>query len=86
MSVEDADSIAPSEARQVLLRALDSLDQIEREYGEAKRTYLVVVFAHQVEDETVRGWESTNEPTFITTALLREVADYIESPRERDDD
>ena len=70
---------AQSEARATLLRALDALDQAEQEFGPAKHTYLVVAWAHQVEGQTVRGWTATDEPTFVSVALLREVADAIES-------
>ena len=70
---------APSDARQTLLRALDNLDEIREEYGEPRNTFLVVVYAHQVEGQTIRGWASTDDPTFVSCALLREVADAIES-------
>ncbi len=75
-----------SEARQVLLTALDSLDEIEEEHGEAQRLYLTVVYAHTVKGRTCTGWNSTDDPTFITAALLREVADAIADGRGGDDD
>lgn len=72
---------APSDARQTLLRAMDNLDDIEADFGPAKRTYLIVVYAHQVDGQTVRGWAATDDPSFVTVALLREVADAIEQGR-----
>lgn len=79
------DQAAPSDARQTLLRALDHLDDIRDQYGEPKNTYLIVAYAHQVEGQTIRGWASTDDPTFVTVALLREVADYIDQPDDEDD-
>jgi hypothetical protein len=76
---EDLETGAPSDARQTLLRALDHLDEIREEYGDPKNTYLIVAYAHQVDGQTVRGWACTDDPTFVTCALLREVADAIES-------
>ena len=57
---------------------MDQLTEIEEKHGESVRTYLTVVYAHQVEGSTVKGWASTDDPAFITTALLRNVADFIE--------
>lgn len=69
---------APSDARQTLLRALSNLDEIEQEHGEARRIYLITAYAHQADGSTIRGWAATDDPSFITVALLREVADAIE--------
>lgn len=87
MTDDDAiDQAAPSDARQTLLRALDHLDEIRQQYGDPKNTYLIVAYAHQVEGTTIRGWASTDDPTFVTVALLREVADYIENGDDDDQD
>lgn len=75
-----------SDARSTLLSALDSLDEAEAEYGPASKTYLVVAWAHQVKGKTIRGWNSTDDPTFATCALLREVADGIENDWGGDDE
>lgn len=75
-----------SEARQVLLAALESLDEIQAEHGEAQRLYLTVAYAHSIEGQTCTGWNSTDDPTFVTAALLRTVADAIEQGRGGDDD
>lgn len=88
--MSEVDHGAPSDARQTLLRAMDNLDEIEKDHGEARRVYLCAVYAHQAEGETIRGWASTDDPSFITVALLREVADAIENglgwdPRGEDD-
>jgi HEPN domain-containing protein len=73
------------EAREVLLRALESLDQIRESHGEAKQTYLCVCWAHQIEGRTVRGWNSTDHPTFAVAGLLRELAAYIDTDEEIQD-
>jgi hypothetical protein len=73
------------DARQVLLAALESLDKTREEHGEAKQTYLVVCWAHQIEGSTVRGWNATDHPAFAVTGLMREIADYIDAPDEDDD-
>ena len=67
-----------SDARATLLRALDHLDEIEEKHGAAKRVYLVVAYAHQIDGSTVRGWASTDDPAFATVGLLREVANAID--------
>jgi hypothetical protein len=74
-----------AEARAVLLAALESLDEVEEKHGPAKHTYLCICWAHQIEGSTVRGWNSTDDPTFATVAMLREVADYIEEGAEVED-
>lgn len=81
---DSIDPAAPSDARQTLLRALDHLDEIRDQYGDPKHTYLIVAYAHQIQGSTVRGWASTDDPTFVTVALLREVANYIESDPDED--
>lgn len=85
----ELDQVAPSDARQTLLRALDHLDEIREEFGEPKNTFLIVAYAHQVDGSTVRGWASTDDPTFVTVGLMREVIDAIENgdgTDEADDD
>lgn len=66
------------DARATLLAALDSLDDAREETGDARAVYLVVGWAHQVKGRTVRGWNATDDPTFVTTGLLREIADCID--------
>lgn len=73
-----------ADARETLLRALDSLDDVAEDFGEAKQTYLVVCWAHQIEGQTVRGWNSSDHPDFVTVALLREIADWIEAGPAKD--
>lgn len=68
-----------SDARQTLLRAMDQLDEITQEHGEASHTYLIVAYAHQVKGKTIHGWAATDDPTFVTCALLREVGESIEN-------
>lgn len=69
---------APPDAKQVLLRALDALDRIDDEHGAAQRVYLTVAYAYQMNGSTVTGWQSTDDPRFVTTGLLREVAEAID--------
>ena len=75
------------DARETLVRALDQLDELRDEHGEAVRVYVVVSYAHQIEGETHLGWTSTDDPRFVSAGLLREVADAIDSCRcDRNDD
>jgi HEPN domain-containing protein len=74
------------EAREVLLRALESLDEVRESHGEARQTYLCVCWAHQIEGSTVRGWNATDHPTFVVTGMLREIADFIESDADDTDE
>jgi hypothetical protein len=72
------------EAREVLLRALGALDEVRESHGEARQTYLVVCWAHQIEGRTVRGWNATDHPTFAVAGLLRELAAYMECDDDED--
>lgn len=67
-----------SDARQTLLRAMDHLDEMVEEHGEAKKTYLIVAYAHQISGATSIGWSATDDPNFALAALLRQVADAID--------
>lgn len=74
------------DARDTLVRALESLDEVEAEVGEAKRMMLCVCWAYSTDGRTVRGWNATDEPDFVTVALLRTIADWIENPGEPAED
>jgi hypothetical protein len=67
-----------SEARSVLLSALDQIDNIKERDGEARNVYLVCAYAYQVEGQTTFGWTTTDDPSFVTASLLRTVADNLE--------
>lgn len=82
--------MAGEQARDVLLRVLGHLDEARDDVGKAggpedwEPEHLVVCWAgsYQVEGEpgtfTLRGWDNTSGPGFVTTGLLREVAAKIE--------
>jgi hypothetical protein len=58
-----------SDARQTLLRAMDHLDEMTEDHGAAKKTYLVVAYAHQIDGATSIGWSATDDPNFAISAL-----------------
>jgi hypothetical protein len=82
---DDAEN-SRTDARQTLLRALDELDSVTHEHGTARRTYICVVFSHQVKGRTISGWTSTDDPPFVTSALLRRVADVIDLDYDDEDE
>lgn len=67
-----------SDARGTLLSALEQLDGIKEQQGEADQVYLVCAYAYKTEGKTTFGWTSTDDPSFITAGLLRTVADGLE--------
>jgi hypothetical protein len=71
-----------SPGKQVLLRALDNISEIEENTGGSVE-YLAVVYAvvSKKDDDTIttRGWDATDHPHFVITGLVREVAARIES-------
>lgn len=67
-----------ADARSTLLSALEQLDGIKDQQGEADQVYLVVAYAYKTEGQTTFGWSSTDDPAFITSSLLRTVADNME--------
>lgn len=75
-----------SEAKQVLLRALDSIGEIEEEM-EAEVRHVAVVYSvyKQDEDGTIGdngGWNHSAEPAWLIGAMLRRGADAIEDATE----
>lgn len=66
------------QARATLLAALDQLDQLHDELGEARSVQLACAYAYQTRDETMIGWTTTNHPSFSTAALLRTVANSLD--------
>ena len=76
--MDDLPDSGISDAKRVLLEALEALDDAEEEYGEPKRTYCVVCWAHQIKGSTVRGWNATDDPDFVTKALLKDIVEAIE--------
>jgi hypothetical protein len=72
-----------SDAKQTLLRALEEIENCEEEM-DASVGYLTVVYSvHGKLDEDggvheQGGWVSTNEPSWVTAAMLRRAADALE--------
>lgn len=70
-----------SEAKQVLLRALDEIEKVEEEM-DAEVWALCVVYSvvKQEEGQTHEngGWSATGEPAWATAAMLRRAADDVE--------
>ncbi len=87
--------LEPSDARQAILNALDSLDELEADMG-AKVQHLAVVYSVTKKDtdsdgETHTcesgGWNHTTDPDWLIAALLRKCATAIEdSPTLADDE
>lgn len=71
-----------SPGKQVLLRALDHITEIEED-TDGSVEYLFVAYAVVATDtdgdqRTTRGWDSTEHPHFVQAGLLREMATRIE--------
>jgi hypothetical protein len=84
---------ALSEAKQVLLSALDSINEIEQEMDAEVRHVAVVYSVYkQDEDGSIHdngGWNHSSEPPWLIGAMLRRGADAIEDatePAEDDED
>lgn len=79
-----------SEAKQTLLRALDCIEEIERDTGAEVRHIAVVYAVWKDEDGTIHdhsGWSHSTAPAWLIASLLRNGADAIEeSVRPADDD
>lgn len=67
-----------NDARATLLTALEQIDAIHERQGEARNVYLVCAYAYQVDGQTTFGWTTTDDPSFVTSSLLRTVADNLE--------
>lgn len=88
-----SEDTALSEAKQVLLSALDSINEIEQEM-DAEVRHLAVVYSVYKQDEDGLiadngGWNHSSEPAWLIGALLRRGADAIEDatePAEEDED
>lgn len=71
-----------SDAKQTLLRALESIEEVEEDLGGRVWALCVVYSVTKVDDEGRThengGWNATSEPAWATAAMLRRAADYIE--------
>jgi hypothetical protein len=95
VSDDELPSLNPSDARQTMLNALDSIAEIEDEMG-AEVRHLAVVYSvvkKTTDDDgdthvcESGGWNHTTDPDWVVAALLRKVATALEdSPNLADDD
>ncbi len=88
-----SEDTALSEAKQVLLSALDSINEIEKEMDAEVRHVAVVYSVHKKgEDGTIHeqgGWNHSSDPDWLIGAMLRRGADAVEDarrPAEDDED
>lgn len=83
-----SEETALSEAKQVLLSALDSISEIEEEMDAEVRHVAVVYSVHKsTEDRSIHeqgGWNHSSDPDWLIGAMLRRGADAVEAPREPD--
>lgn len=84
---------ALSEAKQTLLNALDSINEIEEEMGAEVRHVAVVYSVYKQDEDGIicdnGGWNHSSEPAWLIGAMLRRGADSIEDatePAEDDED
>lgn len=81
---------ALSEAKQVLLNALDSINEIEEEMDAEVRHVAVVYSVHKKdEDGSIHeqgGWDHSSDPNWLIGAMLRRGADAVEGATEPDED
>ena len=82
-----------ADARATLLRALEQIEEAERDLGDGGEVrYLCVVYSATKDlgdDGTheVGGWVNTSEPLWLHAAMLRRCADSLDvSARDEDDD
>lgn len=76
------DESALSDGKQTLLRALDSIEEIETEMG-CQVAYVAVVYSIFKDDEEGKihdqgGWNHSTAPAWLIAAMLRQAADAVE--------
>jgi hypothetical protein len=88
-----SEDTALSEAKQVLLSALDSINEIEQEMDAEVRHVAVVYSVYKSDEDGCisdnGGWNHSSEPAWLIGAMLRRGADAIEDatePAEEDDE
>lgn len=74
------------EARATLLRALERLEEAHDELGDPAHLWLVVGFIYDGRSSYVRCWEATDQPPFITRAVLAELSGMMTSSDEEVED
>jgi hypothetical protein len=79
-----------SDAKQVLLRALESIGEIEDEMGAEVRHVAVVYSVYRKDDDgTINeqgGWNHSDDPDWLIAAMLRKGADSVEDSTVGSDD
>jgi hypothetical protein len=72
-----------SEAKQTLLRALEAIEEVEEETGGTVWALAVCYSVTKKHDNgdisEDGGWVSTGEPSWVTSAMMRRAADYIDA-------
>jgi len=81
---------ALSEAKQVLLNALDSINEAEEEMGAEVRHVAVIYSVYKTNDEgqieEEGGWNHSSDPAWLVAAMLRRGATAVENSVEPSDD
>ena len=67
-----------TDAREVLLKARDQLDALTEENGEPIRVYLAVAYSFESETASFDGVVKSEDPTWISLALLNRAYEAIE--------
>ena len=82
---------ALSEAKQVLLAALESISELEEEMDAEVRHVAVIYSVYREDDEgqihEQGGWNHSSDPAWLIGAMLRRGADAVEdSPEPAEDE
>lgn len=78
-----------ADARETLITALDQIDQVRAEHdGEVVRVYVAVTYSVETTSASIDGLVKTEDPVWITLALLARGYEALEAAVEaaRDDD
>jgi len=85
-----SEETALSDAKQVLLNALDSINEIEEEMDAEVRHVAVVYSVYRKDDEgqihEQGGWNHSSDPAWLIGAMLRRGAEAVEDSPEPEDD
>lgn len=90
MLVAGVSEPALSDAKQTLLAALESIEEIEQEM-DAEVRHVAVVYSVYKRDEDGAihesgGWNHSSDPAWLVAAMLRRGADAVEGSPESDDE
>jgi len=85
-----SEQAASSRAKEVLLDALDSINELEGEMGaEVRHVAVVYSIYREGEDGQIHesgGWNHSSDPAWLIGAMLRRGADAIENATCREDE